>query len=70
MRGAALSGLQNIQPTSRRSRMHYGWACAEPYDPVRHDARDLCISIWDGSHQAAGNMRWPMEKVSNIKTKC
>lgn len=64
MRGAALSGLKNIQPTSRRSRLHYGWSCTEAFDGMRHDVRDRFLSEWDGSPQASGNMRWPLSKVS------
>ncbi|EMF08039.1 actin-like ATPase domain-containing protein [Sphaerulina musiva SO2202] len=62
VRGAALSGLKNIQPTSRRSRLHYGWSCTEAFDAMRHDVRDLFVSSWDGSPQASGNMRWPLSK--------
>ncbi|GIZ37993.1 hypothetical protein CKM354_000142000 [Cercospora kikuchii] len=44
VRGAALSGLHNIQPTSRRSRLHYGWACHEAFDSLRHHPEDYTSS--------------------------
>lgn len=63
VRGAALSGLIEVQPTSRKSRMHYGWAAGQHWDPVRHQVRDYYESAWDGSPHARGNMLWELAKV-------
>ncbi|KAK4609911.1 Heat shock protein 12B [Fulvia fulva] len=62
VRGAALSGLQQIQPTSRRARRHYGFCFSLPFDRVRHRAQDKYIFAWDGSARADGNLCWEMAK--------
>ncbi|EGP82386.1 uncharacterized protein MYCGRDRAFT_97567 [Zymoseptoria tritici IPO323] len=63
VRGAALSGLHNIQPTSRRSRLHYGWSCSEAFDPMRHDERDAYLDPWyNNGKRATGNMCWELSK--------
>ncbi|KAM3421123.1 hypothetical protein BST61_g1536 [Cercospora zeina] len=62
VRGAALSGLHNIQPTSRRSRLHYGWDYHEAWDPMRHHRDDYFIWDWDGTARAGGNMMWELNK--------
>ncbi|KAI5364531.1 Putative Heat shock protein 70 family [Septoria linicola] len=62
VKGAALSGVLNLQPTSRRSRMHYGWTYSVPFDKMVHHNDDRFISRWDGSLLARGNMSWELEK--------
>ncbi|EME38937.1 hypothetical protein DOTSEDRAFT_83580 [Dothistroma septosporum NZE10] len=62
VRGAALSGLQQIQPSSRRARRHYGFVLGNKFDPVRHRPKDKYTSPWDGSPMAEGNLHWKMEK--------
>lgn len=62
VRGAAYSGLHDLQPSSRRSRLHYGFACHEAFDPVRHDPRDRFIWNWDGSARAKGQLDWQLGK--------
>ncbi|EME86907.1 uncharacterized protein MYCFIDRAFT_172600 [Pseudocercospora fijiensis CIRAD86] len=62
VRGAAYSGLHGIQPSHRRSRLHYGFACHVAFDPMVHDKRDRFISDWDGTARASGNLFWQLEK--------
>ncbi|KXS95922.1 hypothetical protein AC578_5199 [Pseudocercospora eumusae] len=69
VRGAALSGLLNIQPTSRRSRRHYGFSCHEPFDPLRHRLEDRFIWFWNNKPHASGNMFWELAKGDNVDDK-
>ncbi|KAF7188334.1 Heat shock 70 kDa protein 12B [Pseudocercospora fuligena] len=62
VRGAALSGLHEIQPISRRSRRHYGFELAEAFDRRRHKAEDAFYDDWDGRKMASGNMYWKLNK--------
>ncbi|CZT22028.1 related to hsp70 protein [Ramularia collo-cygni] len=62
VRGAALGGLQDIQPTSRRARMHYGIAVSQPFDPVIHQVRDSFADKWDGSPRAGSQIKWSLNK--------
>ncbi|KXT08547.1 hypothetical protein AC579_10244 [Pseudocercospora musae] len=62
VRGAAYSGLHGIQPSHRRSRLHYGFACHVAYDPMIHDKRDRFIWDWDNSVRASGDLYWQLGK--------
>lgn len=64
VRGAALSGLYDIQPTSRRSRRHYGFAYVETFDPLRHRPEDKIRSAWHSGWGGHGNLKWELAKVS------
>lgn len=63
VRGAALGGLQDIQPSSRRARMHYGIDVTESFDPVIHQNRDRYTDDWDGSDRADHQVLWELPKV-------
>ncbi|CAK1359214.1 unnamed protein product [Cercospora beticola] len=60
VRGAALSGLHSIQPTSRRSRLHYGFSVHEAFDPLQHDIRDRFVWEWNQTYRAKNVMRWEL----------
>ena len=66
VKGAALSGVLNLQPTSRRSRLHYGWSYSLPFDKEIHHVDDRFISSWDGELMAGGNMGWELAKVGHL----
>lgn len=66
VRGAALSGLLKIQPSSRRSRRHYGFEILQPFDPLRHRAQDRCVWPWTGQMYASGNMVWDLKKSEAV----
>ncbi|EME80247.1 uncharacterized protein MYCFIDRAFT_189860 [Pseudocercospora fijiensis CIRAD86] len=63
VRGAALSGLHEIQPVSRRSRRHYGFELCEAFDRRRHKAENAYVDDWDGRKMASGNMHWKLNKL-------
>lgn len=64
VRGAALSGLHDIQPTSRLSRRHYGFAYIDTFDPLRHRPCDRIRSKWTGQYGGHGNLKWKLAKAS------
>ncbi|KXT06267.1 hypothetical protein AC578_9157 [Pseudocercospora eumusae] len=66
VRGAALSGLHEIQPISRRSRRHYGFALAEAFDRRRHKAEHAFYDEFDGRKMASGNMHWKLNKGDTV----
>ena len=71
VRGAALSGLLDIQPTSRRSRRHYGFEYVYDCDcdPLRHRNQDTYKSYkspWNGRLKCGGNLKWELAKDSLV----
>lgn len=44
--------------------MHYGINVLTPFDPARHEARDLITSSWDGLRYADNQMSWKLSKAS------
>ncbi|KAF7196935.1 Heat shock 70 kDa protein 12B [Pseudocercospora fuligena] len=69
VRGAALSGYFEVQPTSRRSRAHYGFSVHQPYDRVRHRPKDQFVWDWDGSLRADNMMEWQLAKGDVVDDK-
>jgi hypothetical protein len=62
VRGAALSGLHNLQPSSRRARRHYGFSWSVPFVRAQHSEQYRYLDTWDNSYRASGYMSWSLAK--------
>ncbi|PLB48506.1 actin-like ATPase domain-containing protein [Aspergillus steynii IBT 23096] len=62
VQGAALRGLDGIQPTSKRCRRHYGFSCSIRFrDGIDNEAHAF-IDIYDGVKRTGGIISWVMAK--------
>ncbi|PYI16838.1 actin-like ATPase domain-containing protein [Aspergillus violaceofuscus CBS 115571] len=64
VQGAALRGLQGLQPTTRRCRRHYGFKLGMPFVKGVDDESDAYIDEWTGLKYTARSMKWMISKVS------
>lgn len=62
VRGAALSGLHNLQPSSRRARRHYGFSWGVPFNRAKHSEQHRRLDEWDHTYLATGYMNWSLGK--------
>lgn len=62
VRGAALSGLHNLQPSSRRARRHYGFSWGVLFSSSEHRPEHRYLDTWDRSYRARGYIKWSLGK--------
>jgi hypothetical protein len=70
VRGAAIRGLGDIKPMSRRSRRHYGFQLDLLFDPSQDHERDRYTNLFDRSDRAKGTMVWAIKMVAYFAPLC
>jgi hypothetical protein len=63
VRGAAIRGLGDIKPMSRRSRRHYGFQLDRRYDPNLDAGRERYVNLFDRSERTRGTIVWSIKIV-------
>ncbi|PYI36946.1 actin-like ATPase domain-containing protein [Aspergillus indologenus CBS 114.80] len=67
VQGAALRGLQGLQPTTRRCRRHYGFKMSMLFEEGVDDESDAYIDEWTGLKYTARFMKWMISKGGEYK---
>jgi hypothetical protein len=63
VRGAAIRGLGDIKPMSRRSRRHYGFQLDLRYVPDLDDEGNRYTNLFDRSERTRGTIVWSIKMV-------
>jgi hypothetical protein len=69
VKGAALSGLIGIKPSSRVGRRHYGFDWGLPFRNGIDSEEDGYIDPYDGKKKCTGRMEWQVSKGAQIDEK-
>lgn len=64
VRGAAIRGLEDIQPVTRLARRHYGYSICKTFRPGIDPESQSFIDRFNGKKMCRGRLSWKVSKVS------